>query len=251
MSALHRMAFSEHKQVDIDANDLVVISASAIPGNEVTISRVIDELYVKGAEVITNRTGHLHASGHACQEDLKMMLALTKPKFVVPLHGETRMLHRHAALAKEMGVAPNNVLVSGIGHVIELTADSIRENGEVASGKVLVDGTGVGDVGAVVLRDRKHLADEGMIVVVMTLSAEDGSLISEPEIVTRGFVYLKEAADMLGELRRVVNESLAQCDTQRITDWSSIKGRVKANLSGYLYKTTKRSPMILPVIIEV
>ena len=251
MSALHRMAFSEHKQVDIDANDLVVISASAIPGNEVTISRVIDELYAKGAEVITNRTGHLHASGHACQEDLKMMLALTKPKYVIPLHGETRMLYCHAQLARGMGIAPNNVLVSGIGHIIELTPDSIRENGEVPSGKVLVDGTGVGDVGSVVLRDRKHLADEGMIVVVMTMSGEDGALISEPEIVTRGFVYSKEATDMLAELRRVVNESLEQCSAQRITDWSTIKGKVKSNLSGYLYKATKRSPMILPVIIEV
>jgi ribonuclease J len=161
------------------------------------------------------------------------------------------MLYCHAQLARGMGIAPNNVLVSGIGHVIELTPDSIRENGEVPSGKVLVDGTGVGDVGSVVLRDRKHLADEGMIVVVMTMSGEDGALISEPEIVTRGFVYSKEATDMLAELRRVVNESLEQCSAQRITDWSTIKGKVKSNLSGYLYKATKRSPMILPVIIEV
>jgi len=251
MSALHRMAFSEHKQVDIDANDRVIISASAIPGNELTISRVIDELFAKGAEVIYNRTANLHVSGHACREDLKMMIALTKPRYVIPLHGETRMLYQHAVLAKEMGVEPNNVLVSGIGHIIELSDKSIKEVGEVPSGKVLVDGTGVGDVGSVVLRDRKHLADEGMLVVILTLSGEDGTPVSEPEIITRGFVYLKESDEMMAELRRVVYESIEQCDAQRITDWASIKGKVKGNLSGYLYKTTRRSPMILPVIIEV
>ena len=251
MSALHRMAFSEHKQVDIDANDRVIISASAIPGNELTISRVIDELFAKGAEVIYNRTANLHVSGHACREDLKMMIALTKPQFVIPLHGETRMLHQHANLAKEMGVGPKNVLVSGIGHVIELTAKSIKENGEVPSGKVMVDGTGVGDVGSVVLRDRKHLADEGMLVVILTMLSEDGRLMSEPEIITRGFVYLKESDELMAELKRVVYETVDQCEAQRITDWASIKGKVKGNLSGYLYKNTRRSPMILPVIIEV
>jgi len=251
MSALHRMAFSEHKQVDIDAGDRIIISASAIPGNELTITRVIDELFAKGAEVIYNRSDRLHVSGHACQEDLKMMIALTKPRFVIPLHGETRMLHQHAALAKGMGIDPKNVLVSGIGHVIELTRKSMKEHGEVPSGRVMVDGSGVGDVGSVVLRDRKHLADEGMIVVIMTTSEHDGSLITTPEIITRGFVYIKEADNLMEEMRRVVNESIESCDAQRITDWSSIKGKVKSNLSGYLYKTTKRSPMILPVIIEV
>jgi len=251
MSALHRMAFSEHKQVDIDAGDRIIISASAIPGNELTISRVIDELFAKGAEVIYSRSDRLHVSGHACQEELKMMLALTKPTYVIPLHGETRMLHQHAKLAREMGVESKNILVSGIGHVIELSPKSIKENGEVPSGRVMVDGSGVGDVGSVVLRDRKHLADEGMIVVIMTMSSEDGALISDPEIITRGFVYIKEAEDLMGELKRVVLESLVSCEAQRITDWSSIKGKVKSNLSGYLYKTIRRSPMILPVIIEV
>ena len=251
MSALHRMAFSEHKQVDIDARDLVIMSSSAIPGNELTISKVIDELFAKGAEVIYGKSNHLHVSGHACQEELKMMIALTKPKFVIPLHGETRMLYKHAALAREMGVEAKNILVSGIGHVIELTQKSIKETGEVTAGQVLVDGTGVGEVGSVVLRDRRHLADEGMIVVVLTMSAESGAPVSDPEIVTRGFVYIKEAEDMMGELRRVVNESLRSCEAHRITDWASIKSRVRGNLSGYLYKTTRRSPMILPVIIEV
>ncbi len=251
MSALHRMAFSEHKQVDIDAGDRVIISASAIPGNELTITKVIDELFAKGAEVIYNRTDNLHVSGHACQEDLKMMIALTKPKFFIPLHGETRMLHQHAKLAKDMGVDPANIVVSGIGHIIELAPDAIRENGEVTAGRILVDGSGIGEVGSVVLHDRKHLADEGMIVVIMTMSGEDGSMVSAPEIITRGFVYLKEAEDLMDEMKRVVVESIVSCENQRITDWSSIKGKVKSNLSGYLYKNTRRSPMILPVIIEV
>ena len=251
MSALYRMAFSEHKQVDIDAGDRVIISASAIPGNELTITKVIDELFAKGAEVIYNRTANLHVSGHACREDLKMMIALTRPKFFIPLHGETRMLHQHAHLAKEMGVDPAGIVVSGIGHVIELTADSIRENGEVPAGRILVDGSGIGEVGSVVLHDRKHLADEGMIVVIMTMSGEDGTMVSAPEIITRGFVYLKESEDLMEEMRRVVHESIVSCENQRITDWSSIKSKVKSNLSGYLYKNTRRSPMILPVIIEV
>ena len=251
MSALHRMAFSEHKQVDIDAGDCVIISASAIPGNELTITRVIDELFAKGAEVVYNRIANLHVSGHACQEELKMMIALTKPRYFIPLHGEIRMLNQHAKLAKEMGIEPKNVLVSGIGHVIELTAKTIKENGEVPSGKVLVDGSGVGDVGSVVLRDRKHLADEGMLVVIMTMSSEDSTLISPPEIITRGFVYLKESDDLMEEMKRVVYESIISCENMRITDQSSIKGKVKSNLAGYLYKTTKRNPMILPVIIEV
>ncbi|MBR1659821.1 MAG: ribonuclease J [Oscillospiraceae bacterium] len=251
MSALHRMAFSEHKQINIDARDLVIMSSSAIPGNELTISRVIDELFAKGAEVIYGKESHLHVSGHACQEELKMMIALTRPKYVIPLHGETRMLHKHAKLARDMGIDPRNVLVSNIGHIIELTPKSIRENGEVTAGRVLVDGSGVGDVGSVVLRDRKHLADEGMIVVIMAISGETGETVNDPEIITRGFVYIKESDELMGEMRRVVNESLRACERQRTTDWTSIKAKVKSNLSGYLYKSIRRSPMILPVIIEV
>ncbi len=251
MSALYRMAFSGHRQVEIVPGDRIIISASAIPGNELMITRVIDELFAKGAEVIYDRASNLHVSGHACQEELKMMIALTQPKYFIPLHGETRMLFKHAEIARSMGVEPKNVIVSGIGHVIELTGKSIKENGTVPAGQVLVDGSGIGDVGSVVLRDRKHLADEGMIVVIITMSSEDGSVISEPEIITRGFIYVKESDDLMDELRRVVDESLESCSSHRISDWSSIKGRVKSNLSGYLYKHTRRSPMILPVIIEV
>ncbi len=251
MSALYRMAFSGHRQVEIDAGDRVIISASAIPGNELTITKVIDELFHKGAEVIYDKLENLHVSGHACQEELKMMLALTQPKYFMPVHGEYRHLCKHAELAREIGVAPNNIIIGENGRVVEITKRSIRLGGTVTAGKVLVDGTGVGDVGSVVLRDRKHLADEGMIVVVMTLSSEDSSLVSGPDIITRGFVYVKESESIMDEMKRVVLESLESCDSQRITDWASIKAKVKQNLSGYLYKTTKRSPMILPVITEV
>ncbi len=251
MSALYRMAFSGHRQVEIDAGDRVIISASAIPGNELTITKVIDELFHKGAEVIYDKLENLHVSGHACQEELKMMLALTQPKFFMPVHGEYRHLCKHAELARELGVAPNNIIIGENGRVVEITKRSIRLGGTVTAGKVLVDGTGVGDVGSVVLRDRKHLADEGMIVVVMTLSSEDSTLISGPDIITRGFVYVKESESIMDEMKRVVLESLESCESHRITDWASIKAKVKQNLSGYLYKTTKRSPMILPVITEV
>ena len=251
MSALYRMAFSGHRQVEIDAGDRVIISASAIPGNETTISRVINELFFKGAEVVYDRLSNLHVSGHACQEELKMMLALTQPKFFMPMHGEQRHLRRHAELAKSMGIDPRRIVISETGRVVELSAKSIKLAGTVPTGQVLVDGSGVGDVGSVVLRDRKHLADEGMIVVVCTLSSEDGSLVTGPDIITRGFVYVKESDELMDELRRVVLESLDGCSSRRITDWAGIKGRIKADLSGYLYKTTKRSPMILPVLTEI
>ncbi len=251
MSALYRMAFSEHRQVKIGAGDRVIISASAIPGNERTVTKVIDELFSKGAEVIYDRSIDIHVSGHACQEEQKTMLALTKPKFFIPVHGEHRMLCRHGDLALEMGVAPANVVIPGIGEVIELTAKHIRKNGTVPSGRVLVDGTNDEGVENVVLRDRQHLAQDGMLVVVMTMSSQDGAMIAEPEIITRGFVYVKDNAQLIEEMRRVVYESVESCERQRITDWAEIKGRVKSQLSGYLYKVTRRSPMILPVIVEV
>jgi ribonuclease J len=251
MSALYRMAFSEHKQITIDAGDRIIISASAIPGNETTISRVIDELFHKGAEVIYDRHTDLHVSGHASQEEQKMMLALTKPKYFVPMHGEYRMLYKHAGLANLMGVKPHNTVIAENGMVIGVTRKSIKIEGSVPSGRVFVDGTGVGDVGSVVLRDRKHLAQDGMIVVVLAISTEDSSLISGPDIVTRGFIYEKESDDVIDEMKRVVNESLASCWHQHITDSATIKSKIKANLSGFLYKATRRSPMILPVITEI
>ncbi|MGM9522131.1 MAG: ribonuclease J [Oscillospiraceae bacterium] len=251
MSALHRMAFSEHRQVEITAGDKIIISASAIPGNENSISNVINELFRKGATVVYERSALLHASGHACREELKLMLALIKPKFFIPVHGEYRHMKIHAELAKQMGVPPKNIVISDIGKVIELSGRSIKLTGTVPAGKIFVDGTGVGDVGSVVLRDRKHLAQDGMLVVVVSLSSGDGSLVSGPDIITRGFVYVKEAEKLLNELKEISVEALDYCSARNITDWSTIKSTLKSRLSDFLYKKTKRSPMVLPVIMEV
>ena len=251
MSALYRMAFSEHKQVDVGPGDRVIISASSIPGNETMITRVIDELFAKGAEVVYERGTDLHVSGHACQEELKMIYALTKPRFFVPVHGERRMLHKSADMICAMGHEQKRVLGGENGRVMELTAKTARFGETVPAGRLLVDGIGPGDVGSVILRDRKHLAEEGMLVVVMTLSGEDASLVSGPDLISRGFVYEKESDQLMEELRRLALESLAYCEDHNITDWASIKAKVRSNLSGYLFRTTKRSPMILPVIMEV
>ena len=233
MSALTRMAFSTHRQVDIQAGS------------------VINELYRKDAEVVNERTGQLHVSGHACQDELKIIHALVKPKFFIPLHGEQRHLKIHAKLAQEMGMHPNHILISDIGKVMEFTPNSAKINGTVPAGRVFVDGYGVGDVGSVVLRDRKHLAEDGMIVVVTSMSGEDGSVVSGPDIITRGFVYVKESEELMEELRRVAVEALERCHRSNTTDWATIKGEIKNDLSGFLYKKTKRNPMILPVIMEV
>ena len=251
MSALTRMAFSTHRQVDIQAGDRIIISASAIPGNENAIGNVINELYRKGAEVVNERAGELHVSGHACADELKIIHALVRPKFFIPVHGEQRHLKIHAKLAQEMGMHPNHILISDIGKVMEFTPNSAKINGTVPAGRVFVDGYGVGDVGSVVLRDRKHLAEDGMIVVVTSMSGEDGSVVSGPDIITRGFVYVKESEELMEELRRVAVEALERCHRSNTTDWATIKGEIKNDLSGFLYKKTKRNPMILPVIMEV
>ena len=251
MSALTRMAFSTHRQVDIQAGDRVIISASAIPGNENAIGSVINELYRKGADVVNEREAALHVSGHACADELKIIHALVKPKFFVPVHGEMRHLMTHAKLAREMGMDPNSILISDIGKVMEFTPASAKINGVVPAGRVFVDGYGVGDVGAVVLRDRKHLAEDGMIVVVASMSGEDGGLVSGPDIITRGFVYVKESEGLMEELRMVALEAIDSCNARGGKDWSAVKSQIKNDLSGYLYKKTKRNPMILPVVMEV
>ena len=251
MSALTRMAFSTHRQVDIQAGDRVILSASTIPGNEHSIGNVINELYRKGAEVVNERAGELHVSGHACADELKIIHALVRPRFFIPVHGEQRHLKTHAKLAQEMGMDPRNIVISDIGKVIELTQRSAKLNGTVPAGRVFVDGYGVGDVGSVVLRDRKHLAEDGMIVVVTSMSGENGAVVSGPDIITRGFVYVKESEELMEELRRVAVEALARCERTHTTDWASIKAEIKNDLSGFLYKKTKRNPMILPVIMEV
>ena len=251
MSALYRMAFSTHKQVDIVSGDRIIISASAIPGNEKAVSKIINELYRKGAEVVYEKSEGLHVSGHACQEELKIVHALCTPKFFIPVHGEQRHLQIHGKLASLVGTAPKNVRVAEIGNVIELTGRSCKINGTVPAGKVFVDGTGVGDVGSVVLRDRKHLAQDGMLVVCVNISAQDGSIITGPDIITRGFIYVKESEELMEELRLVALEAIDRCQRKRVRDWTTIKTAIKNDLSGYLYKTTKRNPMILPVIMEI
>ena len=251
MSALYRMAFSTHKQVDIMAGDRIIISASAIPGNEKAVSRIINELYRKGAEVVYEKSEGLHVSGHACQEELKIIHALTKPRFFIPVHGEQRHLQIHGKLAALMGTPAKNICIADIGDVIELSRKTLKISGTVPAGKVFVDGTGVGDVGSVVLRDRKHLAQDGMIVVCVSLSTQDGSVITGPDIITRGFIYVKESEDLMDELREVAMEAIDRCGRKRVRDWAAIKSAIKNDLSGYLYKTTKRNPMILPVIMEI
>ena len=251
MSALYRMAFSTHKQVDIQPGDRIIISASAIPGNEKAVSRIINELYRKGADVVYEKSEGLHVSGHACQEELKIIHALCKPKFFIPVHGEQRHLQIHGKLAVTMGTSPKNVCIGEIGDVFELSTKTCKHGGTVPAGKVFVDGTGVGDVGSVVLRDRKHLAQDGMIVVCVNLSSQDGSVITGPDIITRGFIYVKESEDLMEELRAVAMEAIERCGRKRTRDWAAIKTAIKNDLSGYLYKHTKRNPMILPVIMEI
>ena len=251
MSALHRMAFGTHKQVDIVSGDRIIISASAIPGNEKAVSKIINELYRKGADVVYEKSEGLHVSGHACQEELKILHALLKPKFFFPVHGEQRMLQIHSKLAQSMGMNPRNIHIGEIGTVFELTGKTCKVSGTVPAGKVFVDGTGVGDVGAVVLRDRKHLAEDGVVVVCVNLNAEDGSILTGPDIITRGFIYVKESEALMEELESVALEAIERCQRKRVRDWTAIKTAIKNDLSGYLYKTTKRNPMILPILSEI
>ncbi len=250
MSALYRMAFSQHRQIDVGPGDRVIISASAIPGNEKTIGRVINELFRKDVEVIYDRSDPLHVSGHACQEELKIIHALTRPRFFVPLHGEQKMLRRHIALAQEMGMDPKNIALADIGNVIELTTKNIKvaEN-TVPSGSVLVDGSGVGDVGAVVLRDRKILAEDGMVVVILNI--RNDQLLHEPEIITRGFIYVKESEDLMRELTEVASSAAMAVIDKRGRDLGELRGAVKSAVSGYLFKHTKRSPMVIPVVNRI
>ena len=251
MYALYWMAFSGHRQVEIQAGDRVIISASAIPGNEKAIGRIINELYRKGADVVYDKLADLHVSGHACQEELKLIHALVKPRFFIPVHGEQRHLQAHSKLAQTMGMDPKNIFISDIGKVLELTKATCKWGGTVPAGKILVDGTGVGDVGSVVLRDRKHLAQDGMIVVVVNISSEDGSVITGPDIITRGFVYVKESENLIEEMRVIAAHAIDRCVAGGSSDWSALKANIKNDLSGYLFKTTKRNPMILPVIMEI
>ena len=250
MSALYRMAFSPHRQVDVGPGDRVIISASAIPGNEKTISRVINELFRKGVDVIYDKSDPLHVSGHACQEELKIIHALTRPKFFIPLHGEQRHLRRHIELALSMGMDRRNIVLPDVGNVIELTTKTIKiADAPVPAGAVLVDGSGVGDVGAVVLRDRKILAEDGMVVII--INVQNGQLLSEPEIITRGFIYVKESEELMHELRDVAYnaaQGVIGKGGKNSKDMGELRGAVKSAVSNYLFKHTKRSPMVIPVV---
>ncbi|MEA4815814.1 MAG: ribonuclease J [Lachnospiraceae bacterium] len=253
MSALSRISSSEHKQVSIKPDDRIIISASSIPGNEKTILKVINDLIKKGAKVIYEAEGmaDIHVSGHAKEEELKLMLALTKPKFFMPVHGEYMHLASHKEIAMSMGIQKQNIFVMSIGSVLELSKDDAKINGSVASGQVLVDGLGIGDVGNVVLRDRKLLSEDGLMVVVVTMEKETGNIVAGPDIISRGFVYVRESENLMDEARKVVSDALMLCGERNITGWSNIKNLVKDTLKNFLWQKTQRSPMILPIIMEV
>lgn len=248
MSALSRMAAGTHRQVEIVAGDLVVISATPIPGNEKSVSGVINELFRKGAEVIYEALADTHVSGHACQEELKLMHRLVKPKYFLPVHGEYRHLKQHANLAQSLGMDKENTIIMEIGQVLEINSSGARINGTVPSGKILVDGLGIGDVGNVVLRDRKHLSEDGLIIVVVTMQKETGNVITGPDIISRGFVYIRESEELMEEVRQVCKEAVHKCESR---NWGAKKGVIKDTLREFLYTRIKRRPMILPIIIEI
>ncbi|WP_297519543.1 ribonuclease J [uncultured Clostridium sp.] len=251
MSALARMAASEHRKLNIIPGDTVVLSATPIPGNEKLVSKVINQLTKKGAEVIYQASEGIHVSGHACQEELKLMQCLVKPKFFVPIHGEFRHLKRHAQLSHELGMPEENTLIIENGDIIEVSRDSIKKAGTVPSGQVFVDGLGVGDVGNIVLRDRRHLSQDGIVVVVVTMDKAGGYVASGPDIISRGFVYVRESEDLMGKAKNVVRDALANCEANNIKDWATIKSTIRDVLKAYLYEKTKRRPMILPIIMEI
>ena len=251
MSALYRMAFGEHDKISIGSRDLVVISAHAIPGNEKLVGKIINELYNSGASVFHDSVVDVHVSGHACQEELKLMYALTKPKFAMPVHGEYRHLSCHRELAESMGLSPDNIFVSDIGKVLELTPETAKFNGTVPSGRVLVDGLGVGDVGNIVLRDRKHLSKDGIMIVVVTVDLEAGLVISGPEVISRGFVYVREAEELIDEIRNIALDLLEYDLDDGIRDYVILKNDMKDGLAKYLFNKTHRKPMILPVLMNV
>ncbi|WP_195999726.1 ribonuclease J [Clostridium sp. 1001271B_151109_B4] len=251
MSALSRMAASEHRKVNIVEGDTIIISATPIPGNEKLVSKVVNQLFKKGAEVIYDSAENIHVSGHACQEELKLMQTLVKPRHFIPVHGEYRHLKQHGELAIKLGLDSKNVVIPEVGDVIEVTRNGIKKNGTVISGQIFVDGLGVGDVGNIVLRDRKHLSQDGILTVVVTLSKETKTIVAGPDIISRGFVYVRESEGLIDEAREIVRNTLLDCEEKNITDWATLKSNVRDELRSYLYEKTKRKPMILPIIMEI
>ena len=251
MSALTRMAAGEHKKVVITPNDMVIISATPIPGNEKLVSNVINDLMQIGAEVIYSALENVHVSGHACQEEQKLIISLAKPKYFIPVHGEYRQLRAHVETAKEMGIPTENIFILENGKTLELNRKEAKITTSVPSGKILVDGLGVGDVGNIVLRDRQHLSQDGLIVIVMTMDGSTGEIVSGPDVVSRGFVYVRESETLMDDVKRVIKQEVKTLEEEGVRDWSTIKSTLKDDLRDYIFQRTKRNPTILPIIMEV
>ncbi len=251
MSALTRMAAGDHRKVKITPNDLIIISATPIPGNEKYVSKVIDDLMQLGAEVVYSALADVHVSGHACQEEQKLILALTKPKYFIPVHGEYRQLRAHSETAQDMGISKDNIFMLTNGRVLEIGENEAKFNGSVPSGRILVDGLGVGDVGNIVLRDRQHLAQDGLIIIVLTMDSNTGEVVAGPDVISRGFVYVRESENLMDEVKSVVRHEISKCEERGVRDWATIKSTVKENLRDYIFIKTKRNPMIIPIIMEV
>ena len=251
MSALTRMANGEHKKVTITGNDLVIISANPIPGNEKAVSKVIDQLMKIGAEVVYSALADVHVSGHACQEEQKLIMALVKPKYFLPVHGEYRQLMAHRDTAIEMGIPKENIFITGNGRVLELNENEAKFTGTVPSGRVMVDGLGVGDVGNIVLRDRQHLSQDGLIVIVMTMNEETGEIVAGPDVISRGFVYVRESENLMDDVKSYIREEIRDLESKHIRDWSTIKSTLKDDVRDFVFDRTKRNPMILPIIMEM
>ena len=251
MSALSRMAYSDHRKVEVGPDDFIIISANPIPGNEKMVGAVVNELLKKGCTVVYESMYEVHVSGHACQEELKLIQGVTKPKYFIPVHGEQKHLRRHAKLAKAMGLKDSDIFIGDIGDVIEINQDYMKHIGKVQAGRILVDGLGIGDVGNIVLRDRKHLAEDGLIVVVCTMDFANGQIVSGPDIVSRGFVYVREAEPLMGEAKAKVVRVLNDFNAEGVREWGLMKNKIRDDLSKFFYERTKRSPMILPIIMEI
>lgn len=251
MSGLSRIAAGTHRKLRVESGDLFIISASPIPGNEKSISNVINELCRRGAEVIYSSLEDIHVSGHACQEELKLVHRLLKPKYFIPIHGEYRHLKQHAILAEKLGLSKSNIFILDIGETFELTSNKAHIANKVPSGRIMVDGLGVGDVGNIVLRDRKHLSQDGIITIVVTIDKQAATVISGPDIVSRGFIYMKESEDLLRDAKHIVRDSLDNCLSNKVFNWSVIKSSIRSDLGEFLYKKTRRKPLILPVIMEI
>ena len=251
MSALKRMASGEHRKVVITPNDLIIISATPIPGNEKSVSKVIDDLMQIGAEVVYSALEDVHVSGHACQEEQKLIMALARPKYFIPVHGEYRQLIAHSETAQGMGIPPENIFLMKNGRVLELSDREAKLAGAVPSGKILVDGLGVGDVGNIVLRDRQHLSQDGLIIIVMTMDGSSGEIVSGPDVISRGFVYVRESENLMEDVKREIREQVQKFEEKNVTDWSTIKATLKDELREYIFQKTKRNPMILPIIMEI